>query len=258
MLTEWTLSNFKSFRQKTIIDLAPITLFVGANSSGKSTIIQSLLLIKQTLEYAAPNRALALNGPLLKIGTFRDLRSSSATEDTVGLSWKMTCEDMSRRRPSGNFMPYGGFYQGYYLGGPIPTSIECDLQYRVTEHSANTPSAYGSDSVVGELAELNPSLSGVSFCYSKTNPAEQVTRAQIVLKRAEPPILVTDEGTLDDLGPKPITAQFGYAVGSITPDIKLDLEEWLEVRERTHVVGANVQHFFLSKSACSTTKEVMK
>ena len=70
MLASWSIENFKSFRGWTDIELGPVTIFVGANSSGKSTIIQSLLLLKQTLEYAAPTRALALNGPILKLGTF--------------------------------------------------------------------------------------------------------------------------------------------------------------------------------------------
>ena len=65
MLKRWSIENLKSFRGRTNIDLAPINVFAGANSSGKSTIIQSILLLKQTLQYAQPNRAIALNGPLL-------------------------------------------------------------------------------------------------------------------------------------------------------------------------------------------------
>jgi predicted ATPase len=48
MITRWRLFNFKSVRKDTTVDLAPLTLFAGANSSGKSTIIQSMLLIAQT------------------------------------------------------------------------------------------------------------------------------------------------------------------------------------------------------------------
>jgi predicted ATPase len=44
------LENFKAFGERTVIPLAPITLIYGQNSSGKSSILQSLYLLKQTRE----------------------------------------------------------------------------------------------------------------------------------------------------------------------------------------------------------------
>jgi predicted ATPase len=78
MLKRWSIENFKSFRDKTDVELAPINVFAGANSSGKSTIIQSILLLKQTLQYAPANRAIALNGPILKLGTFEDVKNAGS------------------------------------------------------------------------------------------------------------------------------------------------------------------------------------
>ena len=49
MLTHLKLENFKIWRSTGPIRLAPITLLLGANSSGKSSLIQSLLLIRQTV-----------------------------------------------------------------------------------------------------------------------------------------------------------------------------------------------------------------
>ncbi|NMA74812.1 MAG: AAA family ATPase [Bacteroidales bacterium] len=48
MLKELTLENFKAFKDKVKIPLAPITLIFGENSSGKSSILQSLGLLKQS------------------------------------------------------------------------------------------------------------------------------------------------------------------------------------------------------------------
>ena len=42
MITKWKVQNFKSIKQETELDLAPLTIFAGANSSGKSTFIQSI------------------------------------------------------------------------------------------------------------------------------------------------------------------------------------------------------------------------
>lgn len=49
MLTHLKLENFKIWRTTGPVRLAPITLLLGTNSSGKSSLIQSLLLIRQTV-----------------------------------------------------------------------------------------------------------------------------------------------------------------------------------------------------------------
>ena len=48
-LLSFTIERFKSFETSTRIDLAPLTIVLGRNNSGKSSLIQSLLLLKQTL-----------------------------------------------------------------------------------------------------------------------------------------------------------------------------------------------------------------
>lgn len=49
MIKKWIIENFKSVNNRTILEFTPLTVFAGANSSGKSTIIQSLLLTTQTI-----------------------------------------------------------------------------------------------------------------------------------------------------------------------------------------------------------------
>jgi predicted ATPase len=58
MLTSFRVKKFKAFRDTSLIDLKPLTLLSGVNSAGKSSIIQALLLLKQTLE-SPPSLALA-------------------------------------------------------------------------------------------------------------------------------------------------------------------------------------------------------
>ncbi|WP_214573768.1 AAA family ATPase [Enterobacter roggenkampii] len=45
-----TIENFKSIYDKTRVEFGQLTVFLGKNNSGKSTITQVLLLLKQTLE----------------------------------------------------------------------------------------------------------------------------------------------------------------------------------------------------------------
>ena len=59
MFTKLSLKNFKTWRNCPDIRLAPVTMILGANSSGKSTLLQSLLLLKQTA--ASPDRTIHLN-----------------------------------------------------------------------------------------------------------------------------------------------------------------------------------------------------
>jgi hypothetical protein len=57
-----TIERFKSFEHNTRVELAPLTIIVGRNNSGKSTLIQSLLLLKQTLRDVNPEVMLRLDG----------------------------------------------------------------------------------------------------------------------------------------------------------------------------------------------------
>jgi predicted ATPase len=54
MLKQLRIQNFKGWKDTGTIRMAPITLFFGANSSGKSSIGQFLMMLKQTVE--SPDR----------------------------------------------------------------------------------------------------------------------------------------------------------------------------------------------------------
>ncbi len=49
MITHIRVKNFKSWQDSDIVKLAPLTGFFGTNSSGKSSLLQMLLLLKQTI-----------------------------------------------------------------------------------------------------------------------------------------------------------------------------------------------------------------
>lgn len=68
MLSKIRLRNFKSHKD-TCIDLGNLTLLTGVNSSGKSSLIHALLLLRQTFLKGRLDGGLDLNAPLCKIGT---------------------------------------------------------------------------------------------------------------------------------------------------------------------------------------------
>lgn len=98
MLTHLKLENFKIWRSTGPTRLAPITLLLGTNSSGKSSLIQSLLLIRQTVKGDNPNLDLNLGNPdaddSVTLGQFKDMlcRNGAASESTsatqVGIEFR--------------------------------------------------------------------------------------------------------------------------------------------------------------------------
>ncbi len=65
-ITHIRVKGFKSITQEQEIAIRPLTILAGANSSGKSSMMQPLLLLKQTLDVAYDPGALWLNGPNVK------------------------------------------------------------------------------------------------------------------------------------------------------------------------------------------------
>jgi predicted ATPase len=61
-ITGISVSGYKSLYEECSIEVRPLTILAGANSSGKSSIMQPLLLMKQTLEATYDPGALLLNG----------------------------------------------------------------------------------------------------------------------------------------------------------------------------------------------------
>ena len=71
MLSEYQIHNFKAFANQEKIPIRPITLIYGQNSSGKSSVLQSLLLLKQTLQEATdPQTLLLAKGNFVDLGNF--------------------------------------------------------------------------------------------------------------------------------------------------------------------------------------------
>src|SRR5438067_7451770 len=74
-ITRITVRGFKSIREERSIEIRPLTILAGANSSGKSSIMQPLLLLKQTLEAPYDAGPLLMNGPNVKFTSAEQLLS---------------------------------------------------------------------------------------------------------------------------------------------------------------------------------------
>ena len=114
MFTGVSLKNFKPFGSRQTARLAPLTLIYGPNSSGKSSIIQSILLLKQSLNRQDKQDASAPGeGPLLPsgshdFGTIRALVHQQKARQSFELgvsfiapqpSWLPNQDNRDRRTP---------------------------------------------------------------------------------------------------------------------------------------------------------------
>ena len=88
MIQNLIIQRFKCFKNQ-MIKFGPLTLLVGANASGKSTVIHSLLLLKQSYQTGALRAGqLSLNGRLISVGTAKDVLYSQSEEDSITFSLK--------------------------------------------------------------------------------------------------------------------------------------------------------------------------
>lgn len=109
MFTCLRLKQFKSWTDTGPIPLAPVTLVLGANSSGKSSLVQSLLLLKQTVE--SPDRTIHLNlggddaTDLFNFGHFQSIHKQGSRDRhfSIDFSFKRTIIEQRRRISRGRF-----------------------------------------------------------------------------------------------------------------------------------------------------------
>lgn len=75
MIGRVELRNFKCFEQQTF-ELAPLTLLTGLNGMGKSSVLQALLLLRQSARAGLlPLRGVLLTGEYVTLGSAADARA---------------------------------------------------------------------------------------------------------------------------------------------------------------------------------------
>jgi AAA15 family ATPase/GTPase len=87
------LQNFRSYVDKTFINLKPITVFVGKNSSGKSSLLRTFPLLRQSVEENTTGPILWY-GRFVDFGDFTDVLSRNSENKEITFSFSLS----SRRK----------------------------------------------------------------------------------------------------------------------------------------------------------------
>lgn len=80
MISEINVKALKSISNLNV-NCSKLNLLVGTNSSGKSTFLQSILLLWQNIEYKY-----GLNGPLVSLGDFREIKNFNTGDKEIFIS----------------------------------------------------------------------------------------------------------------------------------------------------------------------------
>lgn len=87
MIKKIDASNFKCFEHISL-ELSNLNLFSGINSMGKSTVVQMLLLLRQSYEQNALEKGIYLNGKYTNLGVGKDILYTDAKENKINISIK--------------------------------------------------------------------------------------------------------------------------------------------------------------------------
>lgn len=90
MYTQLVLKRFKCFAEEQKLPLSQITLLYGLNGRGKSSVLQSLLLLFQSMKNNNSVESLYLIGDVINLGKYTDILNSAAHENSfsIGLACK--------------------------------------------------------------------------------------------------------------------------------------------------------------------------
>lgn len=108
MLKSWLIKNFKPILDSGKLELKPVTVLAGRNSSGKSSLIQSILMVAQTLGNQLPERVLLPNERIVQLGTYEDVLSDLSDTRQMKIGFELEMEQESQESPSIQTLPDAG------------------------------------------------------------------------------------------------------------------------------------------------------
>jgi predicted ATPase len=229
MITKWKVFNFKSISRETELQIAPLTIFAGVNSSGKSTFLQSILLVAQTLANKVSSRSVVLNGALSKLGQFDDLKSVGGSANQIVVGW--TCKPIQDPQTTGIRMT--GFRRVPTVYGRTfrtLSSVSCEIGFDTEESGA-----------LREVTQIQPRLFS-SVVSTVTRDADGSDRPySISIRRA-----TSADTTAKHRWTEAIESENSLVRTSLQYEVELDDASLVEIHEElasAESIGCILRHF---------------
>lgn len=207
MIKKWVLNNFKSINQEKELEFRPLTIFTGANSSGKSTILQSILLVTQTLQNQVSSNSIVLNGWFKKFGTYDDVVYGRDNKRQIKIGFSL-----DRVQDIDSF-----YVRRRYRDLSAISQIDCSFQV-------------SSDSVEC----LHPDLENMDMISFSQKEKVEILHVQKSASRN-----AQEQAVINMNEPKIQTSELRYTV---TSKIK-SKEDYFGTRFQWHYIGAGMFHF---------------
>ncbi len=226
MIKEWKLDNFKSIDQEKDLEFRPLTIFTGANSSGKSTILQSILLVTQTLQSPIASRSIVLNGWFKKFGSYSDVVNKREYRKNIKIGFSIQNKGNDSRSEYARFRRGDSVY-----------SVHCDFEV----------------SSGGRVECLQPVLeySRIETAYGRSK-AERTATAAIEKKTGSSP---EEQKVIETCGSTYLPMDFTYTLKT-NGRIRMG---YYELGDNWKVLGVGLYHFLPSYIISYTSyKDQMK
>lgn len=239
MIAKWKVSNFKSICQETELDFAPLTIFAGANSSGKSTLLQSILLVAQTSAHKIESRPVVLNGSFALLGQFDDLRSLDSSSGQILIGWTVQ-PPHDFRTSSPSFNPYRA-RRRYTL-----SSVSCEIVFDT-----------GDSGKQNEISHVQPRLVSSQLSTLARDPKGHRRSFSIAIRQATGTSHGGKQEWIDAFEPDSDEARANFQY-----DVELDRASraWLNniygrlVSAELKLVGCLLKHFLPKRLFCGTDR----
>lgn len=125
MLTRLRIKNLKCLQDTGDLDIRPLTFLVGPNSSGKSTLLQMLLMLRQTVDSTDWGNPLTANGGWVEMGAYPEFiyKGEHQRELEVDLEFAGTVSG-STIKPKDDVRPYKLRIHAAFSYDPKTTQIQ--------------------------------------------------------------------------------------------------------------------------------------
>lgn len=209
-LEKLTLSNFKCFAHQEL-PLGKITLLLGANSTGKSSLLYGILAALQSDQFPL---ALSANGALVNLGDFKSISYGHNKDHQVAVGLQFSGHFL------GNVLFSGSFHRSLKTGMPVVSSAEIsDPSFAVrvsqTERKAEQAKRYKAEWTY--IVDRDPhrklaleSAGAKEFYQALGRFMREAQKVSAKSKAAATPE-ATEEGTFDPLALPPPSGHYAFA-----------------------------------------------